>query len=106
MAEMSWTVAMQMDVKAFRARAEVLVEELPGVTVEVELEEADCITAFFEVEQEDGESVTLEISVYDMGRDGRILSVEEEASDNRDHWDNVCSLGESLAEMMEGHPLD
>ena len=30
MAEMSWTVAMQMDVKAFRARAEVLVEELRG----------------------------------------------------------------------------
>jgi hypothetical protein len=106
MGEMSWTVAMGMDVKAFRAFSEGLCENLPGTTVEVELEEVDCMTAFFEVEQADGEPLTLEVSVYDMGRDGRILSVEEESSDNGSHWDDACQLGEALAALMDGDLLE
>ncbi|HJN75012.1 MAG TPA: hypothetical protein QGF58_13880 [Myxococcota bacterium] len=108
MAEMSWTVEMRgMDVGAFREMSTSICQRYVGVEVEVELEEADCMTAFFEVpEDDDGPAVTLEVSIYDLGRDGRVLSVEEEASDNAVRWNDACQLGEDIAELLGGRLLD
>lgn len=108
MAELTWTVPMTgLNEKAFRTLSEDVARRYVGVEVTVELEAADTMTAFFEVpEDAEGPAATLELSVYDLGRDGRVLSVEEEASDNRARWDDACQLGEELAEELDGDVLD
>lgn len=108
MAEITWTLPMRsMDVAALRTASTEVCAKYVGVTVEVELEEADCATAFFSVPEDDeGPAVLLEVSIYDLGRDGRILSVEEEASDNAVRWDDAGQLGEDLADILGGEPLD
>ena len=107
MGDMSWTVDLRgMDIGTFRRLAVELCHGLEGVSVEVELEDVDCMTAFFTLAQPEGEALKLEVSVYDMGRDGAILSVEDDCSDNGDHWDQACELAEALAERMGGELLE
>jgi len=108
MAELCWNLRMRgMDTAAFREATAAVCTRYVGVVAEVELEEADCATAFFQVpEDEEGPAAMLEVSVYDLGRDGRVLSVEEESSDNAVRWDDACQLGEDLAELLGGEPLD
>lgn len=108
MAEITWTLPMRgMDLAAFTNASTAVCARYVGVTVEVELEADDCMTAFFKVpKDEEGPAVELEVSIYDMGRDGRVLSVEEEASDNAVRWNDAGQLGEDLAEALDGEPLD
>ncbi len=107
MGEMNWTLAKRgMDVGTFRRLAVELCEDQEGVSVEVELEDVDCMTAFFTLDRPDGEPLELEVSVYDLGRDGSILSVEDDCSDNGEHWDQACELGEALAELLGGELLE
>ena len=79
-----------------------------GVAVTVEKESEDCITCFFSVPKEAGlaEQYRLEISIYNMGSDGHVLSLEADAEDNSTTWDDASQLAEDLAEMLEAQPLD
>lgn len=108
MGEMSWKLDMKnMDIRGFREASTSVSAGYVGVEVEIELEAADCMTAFFSVPEDDkGPAVTLELSIYDLGGDGRVLSVEEEASDNAVRWDDACQLGEDLVDRLGGEPLD
>lgn len=108
MTELSWTLPMKgMRVDAFTEACEKVAARYVGVKVVVEREESDCLTAFFEVPQDPGgPEATLELSIYDLGRDGRVLGVEPESSDNATRWDDACQLGDEVAELLDGEPLD
>ena len=41
-----------------------------------------------------------------MGRDGLVLSLEADASDNDSSWDDASQLAEALADHLDGSPLD
>ena len=78
-----------------------------GVTVTVEKESSDCISAFFAVPiAADSDTVsTIELSIYTMGRSEHILSLEGDAEDNHDAWDDACQLAEDLADSLAATPL-
>ena len=74
-----------------------------GVSVSVEREAEDCTTCFFTVAE--GEAETLfEISLYNLGKDGWIISLEADASDNRLSEDSD-QLAEDLAAELDAFPL-
>ncbi len=108
MTELSWTLPMKgMNEVAFREACEAVAARYVGVVVTVEREESDCLTAFFAVpEDPGGPKATLEVSIYDLGRDGRVLGVEPESSDNANRWDDACQLGDEVADLLDGEPLD
>ena len=67
------------------------------------------ITFFFSVptQAEDGEETSeVEITIYNMGRDGLVLSLEADAADNNAVWEDACQLTEDLADALQGAPLD
>ncbi len=80
-----------------------------GVSVDVEQEDPEFVTFFFRVPFEDddgGGHAEVEVTVYDMGRDGLVLSLEADAGDNDDIWEDASQLAEDLADDLEGTPLD
>jgi hypothetical protein len=78
-----------------------------GVGVEVEREDPEFITFFFTVpRKEEEETIEVEITVYHMGRDGLVLSLEADAADNDAAWDDACQLCEDLADHLDGAPLE
>lgn len=107
MAEVTWKVPRRaMNTKLLREHATTIASKA-GVKVEVELESADTVTCFFTLPASDaGPAGTVEVSVYDLERDGVVLSVEEDAGDNDLRWDEACMFGEELAEVFEGALID
>jgi hypothetical protein len=79
-----------------------------GVRVEVEREDPEFITLFFTVptQHETDKNADVEITIYDMGKDGIVLSLEADAADNNAVWDDASQLAEDLADTFEGAPLD
>ena len=79
-----------------------------GVRVKVEKESDDCITCFFTAPIEEGsdQEHVLEVSIYDMGSDGHVISLEADAADNDSAWDDASQLTEDLADALEAHPLE
>lgn len=77
-----------------------------GVTVEKESD--DCITCFFTSPIEEGseQTHTLEVSIYDMGSHGHVISLEADAADNDSAWDDASQLTEDLADAFEANPLE
>lgn len=78
-----------------------------GVTVKVERESDECTTAFFAVPTSENSDTTstIEISIYTMGRNDHILSLEGDAADNHEYWDDACQLAEDLADALNATPL-
>ena len=78
-----------------------------GVSVTIDKESEDCITAFFSVPiAENSDTVaTIELSIYTMGRNDHILSLEGDAADNHETWDDASQLAEDLAESLNATPL-
>ncbi|MAY82275.1 MAG: hypothetical protein CL930_16035 [Deltaproteobacteria bacterium] len=78
------------------------------VKVTVEKESDDCITCFFETPIEEGSehTHTLEVSIYDMGSSGHVISLEADAADNDAAWDDASQLTEDLADAFEANPLE
>lgn len=111
---MGWDSAWKLPRRAFalaevRRAAQEVATSYAGVSVEVEQEDADTITAFFAVpwdEEPDAGMATVELSVYDMDRDGVLLSLEADAADNDEAWDDACELAESLAAALEGEEVE
>lgn len=98
----------RLDAAAIRTAAAQVAAAYAGVAVEVEWEEDDTISCFFEVPREDEEDEPweVELSVYDLGRDGFVLSLEGEAADNDAAFDDASQLAEDLAELLEAAPLE
>lgn len=138
--ELTWRLPWG-DLRAERVRTAVqaLIKTWPGVTVSVEVEDTDTISAVFQVpnalvqaasdaamggssdeddygqdgdedgdedEELDPETWTIELSFYDLDSDGRVLSLEDEWSDNLGAWDAACALAEELAEALGAESLD
>ena len=90
----------------FRSAAERIGGSYQGIQIELEREADDCWTCFFVVPNEDKtESSVYEVSLYNMGKDGFVLSLEADASDNR-MSDESDQLAEDLAEALDAYPLE
>ena len=77
-----------------------------GVTAEVEKEADDCTTIFFFVpEQEQVQPKTIEISIYHMGKNNYIISLEADASDNKLSED-ADQLAEDIAEAFQAEQFE
>jgi hypothetical protein len=72
-----------------------------GLTFEVEVEDRECISAFLHVQ-----GIEIELSFYDLDSDGRVLSLEPEWADNREHWEAAMELAEELADILEAEHID
>ena len=83
--------------------AQLVAQSYKGVSVTVEKEAEDCTTCFFTVVEEEVRS-TFEISIYNLGKDGWIISLEADASDNRLSEDSD-QLAEDLAAELDAFPL-
>ena len=78
-----------------------------GVTgrVEYQKESDDCWTCFFTVPKEDDDVNVYEVSLYNMGKDGFVLSLEPDASDNR-LSEESDQLAEELAIELDADSID
>ena len=77
-----------------------------GVTFEVDKEADDCTTIFFVVPENQEESTkTIEISIYHMGQNQHIISLEADSSDNRLSED-ADQLAEDIAAAFGANPLE
>lgn len=110
---MSWDQTWRLRAKRLKAselqpRAEAVARDYAGVTVEVETEADDCITIFFSVPtaEPDDPPATLEVSIYAMGDGTHIVSLEGDAADNHDYWDDAAQLAEDLAAALGAQPLE
>ncbi|MCK6505945.1 hypothetical protein L6R53_21590 [Myxococcota bacterium] len=95
-----------LDAALIRATAEEVARAYEGVAVQVKWEEDDEISCLFRVQGAEGEPLEVELSVYDLGADGRVLSLEADAGDNADAWEEACQLAEDLADGLGAQPLD
>ena len=98
-----------LDETKLREAGTKIASEYEGVSVTIEREDKDFITLFFAVpwdaESDEGHA-EVEITVYDMGRDGLVLSLEADAADNNNAWDDASQLAEDLASHFNGVPID
>ena len=108
MSELSYQLEMgHLDMGELKMAAQSVAAMFEGVTVEVEKEAPDPVTFFFSVPQEEGSGTNeVEISAYDMGRDGIVLNMEAGDGDNNEAWDDACELIERMAGELEGEALD
>ena len=108
MSELSYQLEMgHLDIGELKLAAQSVAAMFEGVSVEVEKEAPDTVTCFFSVPQEEGSGhFEVEISAYDMGRDGIVLNMEAGDGDNNEAWDDACELIERMAEELDGESLD
>jgi hypothetical protein len=76
-----------------------------GISVEIEKEDTDCVSFFFTLPDADGASCEVEISIYDLGGDGLVLSLEADAADNHQVWEDASQIAEDLSDQLGGSPL-
>ena len=95
----------RMTLQEFSTAVGAVVTEYQGVTGHVEKESDDCWTCFFTVPKEDGDVNTYEVSLYNMGKDGFVLSLEVDASDNR-LSEESDQLAEDLSIELDAEPVD
>ena len=95
----------QLSFQQFTEAVQTVVSEYKGVEGRVEKEEKDCWTCFFTVPNEEDGVNTYEVSLYNMGKDGLILSLELDASDNR-LSEESDQLAEELAMELDAEAID
>jgi hypothetical protein len=94
-----------------RSAAADVAANYAGIALECDRETPDCMSLYFAVPvtsdtQEASGTVELEISIYDLGRDGVVISLEPDASDNNHNWDDVSQLAEDLADNLHAESVD
>jgi hypothetical protein len=95
-----------LQLQEFTKAAEAVVETYKGIQCRVEKESDDCWTCYFTVLADtESELRRYEISLYNMGKDGFVLSLEVDASDNRLSED-ADQLAEELAIELDADPLE
>ena len=93
-----------MTIQELSTAVQTVVAEYQGVEGCVEKESEDCWTCFFIVPKEDGDVNTYEVSLYNMGKDGFVLSLEVDASDNR-LSEESDQLAEDLSIELDAEPI-
>ncbi len=93
---------------SLRDAGEAVAGAYEGVSVTVEKEDPEFITLFFLVpwEAESDETAEVEITVYNLGRDGIVMSLEADAADNDAAFDDAAQIAEDLAGQLGGLPLE
>ncbi|MDP6932403.1 MAG: hypothetical protein QGG40_05775 [Myxococcota bacterium] len=108
--DLTWKLAAgKLNETRLRTAGDTVAASYDGTSVRVEKEADDFVTFFFSVpweENAEGGHADVEITVYDMGRDGLVLSLETDAGDNQEAWDDASQLAEDLADQLGGDPLD
>ena len=108
---MSWDRAWKcrnkrLEFQDFTAAVNVVTTAYESVEGTVEKEANDCWTCYFTAPSEaEGEVKTYEVSIYNMGKDGFVLSLEADASDNRLSEDSD-QLAEELAIELDAEPIE
>lgn len=105
----TWKLAGKaLDERKIIAAGVTIAANYDGVHVDVEREDPEFVTLFFTVptQHETDNSAEVEITIYDMGKDGLVLSLEAGAADNDTVWDDASQLAEDLADTFEGSPLE
>ena len=79
-----------------------LAEKYGGLTLTVEEEEPGSITAIFRLppDPETGLENEVELSFYNLGDDGVVMSLEEEFSDNGEIWEAAWELADAIADDL------
>lgn len=95
-----------LDAALVRSTAEGVAAAFEGVSVRVSWEEDDELACLFRLPGAEDEALEVEISVYDLGADGRVLSLEADAGDNAAAWEEACQIAEEMVEALGGHLLD
>ncbi len=106
----TWRVpGKKLDEARLREAGSSIAAAYAGVSVQVEREDPEFITFFFTVptqRDEATQTVEVEVTVYNMGRDGLVLSLEADAADNDAAWEDACQLTEDLADSLDATPLE
>jgi|TARA_B100000530_G_scaffold284894_1_gene199335 hypothetical protein len=105
--DLVWSIpGRSLDLLKIREEGVRIATSYEGLSVEVEQEDTDCISLFYVVPQGERGDAEVEISIYDLGRDGLVLSLEPDAADNEGAWEDAAQLAEDLSEALGGRPLD
>ena len=106
----NWKIpGKSIDESGLRAIGQQVAGQYEGVSVRVDKEDTDFLTFFFSVPWEMGvedDHATIEITLYALGRDGLVLSLEADAADNQAAQDDADQLAEDLVGQLKGEPLD
>ncbi|MDG1482901.1 MAG: hypothetical protein P8R54_25140 [Myxococcota bacterium] len=76
-----------------------------GVRVLVEKDGEDMMCVFTVPAPDDNE-LEIEVSIYNLGKDGHVISLEADTADNHEIWDDASQLAEDLAERLEATELE
>ncbi len=119
MADRTWRLPRgRCSLEELKVAAEDVSKRYAGVTVVVEDEGEGILTCFFKVpvpadtedpdagEYAEDDEGTVEISVYELGGDGAMLCLEDDASDNDWLEEEADQIADDLAESLEAHTLD
>ena len=106
----NWKIpGKSLDEANLRLSGEKVAAQYEGVSVRVEKEDKDFVTFFFSVpwdeRLEHGHAV-IELTLYALGKDGLVLSLEADAADNDAAQDDADQLAEDLVGELHGEPLD
>ena len=105
--DLVWSVpGRSLDLQKIRDEGQRIAASYEGVSVEVEKEDGDCTSLFYVVPQGERGDAEVEISIYDLGRDGLVLSLEPDAADNEAAWEDAAQLADDLSEALGGRPLE
>jgi len=105
--DLAWRLrAKRIDEQKFTASAQDVASSYEGVNMKVEREDNDCLSFFFDVPTEGTAIMEVEVSIYDLSKDGLVLSLEADAADNHDAWEDASQIAEDLADALEGVLLD
>jgi hypothetical protein len=72
-----------------------------GVELSSEREAKDCLSFFFTLPLAAGATIEVELSIYDLGGEGVVLSLEPDAAENNQYWDEASQLAEELADELQ-----
>ena len=107
--DLHWRLASKsLNEAALRTAGEKVASSYEGVSVAVEKEDPEFITLFFDVPWDEASEDTalVEITVYDLGRDGIVMSLEADAADNDAAFDDAAQIAEDLADALDGHSIE
>lgn len=106
--ERTWSLRPQrLKLERVREAALAVAQDYEGVSAEVEKDGEDLL-CLFHVPGGDvrPEPFEIEVSIYDLGAEGHVISLEAEAADNNAAWEDASELAEELAEHLEARELD
>jgi len=90
----------------FCSAASAVASVYEGVELKTQREAEDCLSFFFTLPKEEGGSVEVELSIYDLGGGKIVLSLEPDAAENHHFWDEAAQLAEDLADELGGESVD